>query len=201
LSIYRDNARGAIPEGTFRHAATRDLQPGVAVDATRSSRWRRAIDREARRRAWWPLLRLISAAKTLLSPGMATDVWLLGGTLAAVISAVAAGTSVGDVRRKRRETRAIDAWACAPADLLLAEVRRRAASFATTPAGRRLANPSIATDAELLELLRTLRFQVCRTFQGLEQYDKSGLHAILLALKQRLAQVNRTPARHEGIFR
>jgi hypothetical protein len=131
---------------------------------------------------------------------MATDVWLLGGSLV-VVSAVLARAGVTDLRRKRRAARAIDAWACAPIEQLLAEARRRAASFAPSRAGQRLARQAIATDAELLECLRTLRFQVCSSFAGLKLYDDSGLHAILLALKQRQVQLSGAPGPHLGVFR
>jgi hypothetical protein len=131
---------------------------------------------------------------------MATDVWLLGSALA-LVSAVVAGTGVTDLRRRRREARTLDAWAFAPLEQLLVEVRQRAATLAPTRAGQRLARLPLATDADLLEALRSLRFQICSSFEGLAQYDRSGLHAILLALKQRQARVKGAPGPQGGVFR
>jgi hypothetical protein len=103
---------------------------------------------------------------------------------------------------KRREARTHGEWDLAPFEHLLAEARLRVAMLPPTPAARRLTRRVISDEAELLELLRGVRVQVCAEFAGLARYDASGMHAILLALRQRhLRREASAPGRTEGVFR
>jgi hypothetical protein len=131
---------------------------------------------------------------------MATDLWLLGRVFSAVARLVVP-RSASD-KQRRQAARATDAWVAAPFEHLLAEARRRvAAFFPANRAGHRLARRDVFTDAELLQLLRALRFQVCRSYAGLAKYEASGLHEILLALRRRQAQLRGPPGPPQGIFR
>jgi hypothetical protein len=104
--------------------------------------------------------------------------------------------------RKQREARALDEWELAPLEQLVAEARRRVATLPPTRAAGRLAMRPVTDEAELLELLRGVRVQVCADFAGLARYDASRVHALVLALRQRhLRREASGPGRQEGVFR
>jgi hypothetical protein len=103
---------------------------------------------------------------------------------------------------KRREARVQGEWALAPFEQLLAEARRRVATLPPTRAAGRLAMRTISDETELLELLRGVRVQVCADFAGLARYDASGVHAILLELRQRhLRRLAASTGLPGGVFR